>query len=646
MRSLALDIETYSAAPLAKTGVHRYAADDSLEVLLFAYSIDHQPVHVVDLASGERLPDEIRSALTDPEVTKWAFNAAFERACLSHWLGVDLDPSQWRCSMVWASTIGLPMSLQGVGTALRLDEQKIGEGKHLIRYFCQPCKPTKTNGGRTRNLPEHAPGKWAQFVEYCRRDVEVELAVQEKLSDFPVPDAEWQLWVTDQRINDRGIAVDTDFARSAIEADQQHRAKALERSRQLTGLGNPNAVGQLSQWLADRGADLPDLTKASVAAALDGELEPDVREVLELRQELSRSSIRKYEAMLSCAGDEGRARGLLQFVGAGRTGRWAGRLIQVQNLPRNHMSDLDSARELVASGNLAALEMLYDVPDTLSQLIRTAFVAKPGHRFIVADFSAIEARVLAWLAGEQWVLDAFAAGEDLYCTTASRMFGVPVDKHGLNADLRQKGKVAVLACGYGGSVGALTAMGALRMGLAEGELKPIVDAWRAANRRITDYWWEIDRATRHTVETGETVHLGHGMATSRRRGVLLITLPSGRRLAYPSARLVPGKFDRPQVTYAGLNTANQWTRIDSYGPKFVENIVQATSRDLLAHSLQTIEAAGHAVVMHVHDEVVVEEPLDGAGVTDIVALMTDKPTWAQGLPLDADGYTCTTYRKD
>ena len=644
MRSLAIDIETYSTAPLAKTGVHRYAADPTFEILLFAYAVDDGPVEVVDLASGERLPDDVRAALTDPTVTKWAFNAAFERTCLAARLGVAMPPEQWRCSMVWSSAVGLPMSLDGVGTALHLEQQKMGEGKRLITYFCQPCKPTKVNDGRTRNLPGHEPEKWATFVEYCRRDVEVEQQIRSRLGCFPMPQHEWDLWALDQRINDRGIGVDIDFAEQAIACDQQHRAAGLARSREITGLDNPNSVGQLLGWLHDRGADLPDLTKASVAEALAGDLDSQVREVLILRQELSRSSTKKFQAM-TAAGE--RARGLLQFVGAGRTGRWAGRRIQVQNLPRNEMADLDAARRLVDAGMVDALELLYpSIPDTLSQLIRTAFIPAPGHQFVVADFSAIEARVLAWLARERWVLESFAAGEDLYCTTASRMFGVPVVKHGVNGYLRQKGKVAVLACGYGGSVGALTAMGALRMGLAEDELKPIVDAWREANPHITDWWWALDRATKRTVSTGEPVRLDHGITTSIERGVLFITLPSGRRLAYPGARVEPGRFDSPVVTYAGVDAANRWSRIDSYGPKFAENIVQAVARDLLAHALVQIEGAGHRVVMHVHDEVVVEEPLDGADVDQIVALMTAAPEWAEGLPLAADGFTCSTYRKD
>ncbi|MDO4717533.1 MAG: DNA polymerase [Propionibacteriaceae bacterium] len=647
MRTLSCDLETYSAVPIAKAGAYRYAADPSFEILLFAYSVDNSVIKVVDLAQGEELPAEIREALTDPAVTKWAHNAAFERICLSRWLGVDLDPAQWRCTMVWASTVGLPMSLEGVGKALHLGQQKLSEGKSLIRYFCQPCAPTKANGGRTRNLPEHDPGKWERFALYCARDVEVEQQIREALSGFPMPAQEWNLWAIDQHINDRGVGVDLQLAEQAVACDQQHRSAAMRRARQLTGLDNPNSVSQLLGWLASRGLELPDLTKASVSDALAGELDDSVAEALHLRQELSRSSVRKYEAVLACAAPEGRARGLLQFVGAGRTGRWAGRLIQVQNLPQNKMGDLDEARALIRGGHFDAVDLLYpSVPDTLSQLIRTTFVPKAGHRFLVADFSAIEARVLAWLAGEKWALDAFAAGEDLYCTTASRMFGVPVVKHGANSELRQKGKVAVLACGYGGSTGALTAMGALRMGLAEDELKPIVDAWRAANPRITEYWWAIDRAAKHTITTGETVHLTHELATSLRRGVLLITLPSGRHLAYPRARVVPGKFERPAIDYMGLDTASRWTRIPSYGPKLVENIVQAISRDLLGNALRRLHDSGFATVIHVHDEVVVEEPLDGRGIDDVIGRMTLLPDWAQGLPLDADGYACDFYRKD
>ena len=646
MRSLALDIETYCELPITKTGVYPYAAHNSFEILLLSYAIDDGPVQVVDLALGEQLPQQVVAAIQDSRTIKYAFNAQFERVCLSAWLGAYLDPASWRCSMVWASSLGLPMGLESAGKALNISQQKLDSGKALIRYFCQPCRPTKANNGRRRNLPQHDPDKWEEFKAYNSRDVEAEQEIRAKLELFPMPEQEWRYYASDQRINDRGIGVDTSLAAEAIAIDENYRRKALARSTEITQLENPNSVTQLRQWLEEQGAPLPNLAKATVREALETATGP-VREVLELRQRLSKSSTRKYQAVIDTAGADSRSRGLLQFAGASRTGRWAGRLIQVQNLPRNEISDLDQARALVAQGNQEAIELLYDnLPALLSQLIRTAFIPEDGSRFIVADYSAIEARVIAWLSGEQWRLDLFRDGGDIYCQSASKMFGVPVEKHGVNSHLRQKGKVAELACGYGGSVGALTAMGALEMGVEEAELQNIVDAWRAASPHLVDYWWQVDRATKQSVSSGTRVELGHGIATSYERGILFISLPSGRRLAYPGAQLRPGKFRDFQVHYRGVNAANRWTWIESYGPKFVENIVQATARDLLAYAIQTIENAGHKVVMHVHDEVVVEEPLTGASVELIVELMTKAPTWAAGLPLDADGYACSYYQKD
>lgn len=635
MKTLLIDIETYSEADLNKTGVYRYASDDTFEILLFAYSLDSAPIKVVDLTQDNQIPPDVLSALTDPNVVKWAHNATFERTCLAAWSGLSMPPEQWRCSMVWAAYCGLPLSLAGASMALGLDTKKLASGHHLINYFCKP--------GRTgRNYPHHAPDKWTKFIQYCRRDVEVEAAIMTALDKMPLPGWLWSQWETDQHINDRGIRIDLPLVQAAIDVDTDHRNTALIRSQKLTGLKNPNSVSQLSAWLEDRGVKIDDLTKASVSAALDSCDDPDIVEVLRLRQELSRSSVKKYAAMASSAGQGDRSRGLLQFYGANRTGRWAGRLIQVQNLPRNQMRDLDEARQLLHSQELAAFETLYDISDTLSQLTRTAFIPRDGHRFVVADYSAIEARVLAWLAGETWVLQAFNRGEDLYCATASQMFGVPVEKH---SELRQKGKVATLACGYGGSVGALTAMGALTTGLEAHELGPIVQAWRTANPHIVAFWWAFDDAVKHTITTGVSTHVGLFTITMRGHN-LLIKLPSGRHLIYPKADLGRNKFGGTSARYMGITSGNRWGWVESYGPKFVENIVQAVSRDLLAHAIETIEAAAHHIVMHVHDEVVVEEPRDGVDVDEICRLMTQSPAWAAGLPLAADGYTCAYYQKD
>ena len=640
MKTLALDLETYSAVNLAQCGVYRYCDDPSFRILLCSYAIDDGDVVTVDLASGEQLPPEVVAALDDPSVVKWAYNAAFERTCLSEHLGYRLDPSGWRCSMVWAATLGLPLSLKSVGTVLGLDHQKLAEGKDLIRYF---SLPTKTG---TRHLPSDEPAAWELFKQYNARDVEVETAIRRKLSHHPVPDYLWEQYEVDQRINDRGTHIDTQLATNAMACDEQYRQRALTRAKALTGLDNPASPLQLQGWLTERGCRISSMAKEDVDSALDTAT-GEVKEALELRQDLSKSSVAKYRKMADATCTDRRAHGLLQFYGASRTGRWAGRLVQVQNLPRNYLPDLAQARSLVRHGDFDALELLYpSVPDTLSQLIRTAFIPSENHRFIVADYSAIEARVLAWLAGEQATLAAFENGEDLYCATASAMFGVPVEKHGANAELRQKGKIAVLACGYNGSVGALKAMGALKMGLAEGELQPIVDAWREANPNIVAMWRDVDQAAIQAITTRSTVTLGN-LSFTGTKGMLFITLPSGRELAYVKPGIGVNRFGGTSITYWGQGINRKWRQLETYGGKLVENIVQATARDLLAEAITRIEKADHQVVMHIHDEVVIDEPQDsGTTVAHICHLMNQLPAWATGLPIDAAGYECDFYMKD
>lgn len=661
MRPLSIDIETASSIDLNKAGVYRYAESPDFTILLFGYSIDHEPVRVVDLASGEDLPAVVLEALVDPGVVKTAFNATFERVCLSAWLTKHhphllggarfLDASQRRCTMVWAAYLGLPMSLDAVAQVLGLPVQKDSAGRKLIRQFCVPANVTLFNNtlfndGAAFNPPSSNPASWQEFVSYNRRDVEVELAIQDRLAAFPMPDAEWATYALDQQINDRGIRLDLDFIDQAVACDEQHRVGALARAQALTGLANPNSPIQLKQWLTDQGCDIGSLTKADVTAAM-ASATGVVREVLQLRGDLAKSSVKKYQAMQQVAGDDQRARGLIQFNGAGRTGRFAGRLVQVQNLPRNYLPDLTHARELVRSGELDSVELLYDsVPDTLSQLVRTAFIPSEGHRFIVADFSAIEARVIAWLAGEQWRLDLFRAGGDIYCQSASQMFGVPVEKHDLNADLRQKGKISELASGYGGSVGALTAMGALDMGLTETELKPLVDAWRDANPNIVQLWYDIEEASLTAIQT-RTPASHRGLTFSVELGIMFIALPSGRRLAYVQPSIGENQWGNPSITYWGVGANKKWQVLETYGGKLVENIVQAIARDLLTHALHTLGKAGHRIVMHVHDEAVIDEPYDsGATVESVCKLMAAPPAWARGLPLDADGYECAFYKKD
>ena len=660
MKNLSIDIETYSSTDLGKCGVYKYAESPDFEILLFGYAVDGGHVRVVDLASGELLPEEIHSALTDDSVTKWAFNAQFERVCLSRWLhdhggfsnagysvpedsvGRYLNPSAWRCTMVWSAYMGLPLSLKGVGAVLQLERQKLDEGKDLIKYFSQPCSPTKTNGGRTRNLPIHAPDKWEVFKTYNIRDVEVELAIQAKLQKFPVPDSVWDEYHLDQEINDRGVALDLTLVNNALEIDAQSTTELTAAMRDITDLDKPNSVQQMKQWLSENGMDLDSLGKKEVAKAIP-DAAPELREVLLLRQQLARSSVKKYQAMQNAVCADGRARGMFQFYGANRTGRWAGRLIQMQNLPQNHLPDLAEARALVRTGDYEAVQMLYDdVPDTLSQLIRTAFVPKPGYKFVVSDFSAIEARVIAWYAGEHWRQEVFAKGGDIYCASASAMFKVPVEKHGINGHLRQKGKIAELALGYGGSVGALKAMGALEMGLGEDELQPLVTMWRGSNPNIVRFWWAVDKAAMSAVRDhvdGQVagIHFSYGS------GMLFIRLPSGRVLSYVKPRIGTNQFGSDCITYEGVGTAKKWERLETYGPKLVENIVQATARDILCYAMRTLSHC--FITMHIHDELVIEcSP--STNLDEICKQMGRTPPWAQGLLLRADGYETDFYKKD
>ena len=642
MRTLSIDIESYSDVDLSKCGVYKYASSPAFEVLLFGYAADGGDVRVVDLACGEQIPEEVISALSDTSVTKWAFNAMFERVCLSNFLGEWLEPEGWHCTMVWSATLGLPLSLESAGAALGLEKQKLTEGKDLIRYFCVPCKPTKANGGRTRNRPEHDPEKWERFKAYNLRDVETEMQIQKRLSNFPVPDAIWEEYYLDQEINDRGIGVDMELVRQAIAMDARSHERLTAAMQELTELENPNSVQQMKQWLADHGLETDTLGKKAVAELVKTAPEP-LREVLSLRQQLAKSSVKKYTAMENAVCADSRAHGMFQFYGANRTGRFSGRLIQLQNLPQNHMGDLAEARALVRSGNYEALSMLYeDIPDTLSQLIRTAFVPQDGRKFIVADVSAIEARVIAWFAGERWRLKVFEDGGDIYCASASQMFHVPVEKHGINGHLRQKGKIAELALGYGGSVGALKSMGALEMGLAEEELQPLVDAWRGSNPMITQFWWDVDRAVKDCIRQRVPTET-HGLRFDYRSAMLFINLPSGRRLAYVKPRIGENQFGGESVTYMGVSGAKKWERLESYGPKFVENIVQGTARDILCYAMQTLKNC--SIVAHVHDEIIIEADRR-MSVAAVCEQMGRTPPWAKGLKLRADGYECEFYQKD
>jgi len=646
MKSLSIDIETFSSVNLAKSGVYRYVEAPDFEILLFGYSVDGGAVQVIDLACGENIPADIITALTDETVTKWAFNASFERVCLSRFLGLPtgeyINPVSWRCSMVWAATMGLPLSLEGVGSVLNLDKQKLTEGKDLIKFFCQPCAPTKANGQRIRNFPYHAPDKWSAFKKYNIRDVEAEMSIQARLAKFPVPESIWDEYHLDQEINDRGVALDIELVQEAIEIDGRSRFELTAAIKHLTELDNPNSIQQMKQWLADNGMETDTLGKKVVVDLLKT-APPVLADVLMLRQQLAKSSVKKYQAMENAVCADGRARGMFQFYGANRTGRWAGRLIQMQNLPQNHLEDLAEARGLVRVGDFDALEMLYeDVPDTLSQLIRTAFIPREGAKFIVSDFSAIEARVIAWLAGEKWRQDVFESGGDIYCASASQMFKVPVEKHGINGHLRQKGKIAELALGYGGSVGALKAMGALDMGLTEGELQPLVTAWRQANPHIVQFWWDVDRAATEAVRD-RRICVTHGIKFYCQSAMLFIVLPSGRQLAYVKPRMGENQFGGHCITYEGVGGTKKWERLDSYGPKLVENIVQATSRDVLCYAMKTLRYC--SIVMHIHDEIVIEAD-PRMSLSAVCDQMGRTPPWAKGLLLRADGYETDFYKKD
>lgn len=649
MKTLSIDIETYSSCDLAKSGVYRYAESSDFEVLLFGYAVDGGEVKVIDIANGEKIPAEVIAALTDESVKKYAFNAQFERVCLSRFLGYPkgeyLSPGSWYCTMVWSATLGLPLSLEKVGEVLGLKEQKLSVGKGLIRFFCKPCEPTNANGGRTRNRPYHARDKWETFKAYNKRDVESEMAIQRKIAMFPVLDTEWENYHLDQRINDMGIALDMDFVDHAISCDETSSRRAEERAKTLSGIENPNSPAQLKAWLVEQGQSVESLSKAEVARLLK-EATGNVEEILKLRQELAKSSVKKYIAMKSAVCADGRARGLIQFYGANRTGRYSGRLIQVQNLPQNHLSDLDGARQAVKAEDISGIERKYgNVSNVLSELIRTAFVPKSGSRFIVADYSAIEARVIAWYAKEDWRIKVFEEGGDIYCASASQMFKVPVVKNGVNGHLRQKGKIAELALGYGGSVGALKAMGATAMGIPEEELKPLVNAWRNSNPHIVQLWWAVDRATQYVVKSKQPYEC-YGLRFSYEKGILFIRLPSGRRLAYIRPRMGVNNFGSDCVTYEGLSGTKKWERIESYGPKFVENIVQATARDILAGAIKRLSQSGYRITMHVHDEVVLEVPNGRSSVEEVSRIMGETPEWAEGLCLRADGYECEFYRKE
>ena len=660
IHTLSIDVETFSDVDLKKCGVYKYASSPNFEILLFGVSVNGGEVTVYDLASGDTVPEEIIRALSDDSVIKWAYNASFERVCLSVWLRRNypqhfssysiegdtvrnyLDPSSWRCSLVWGAYMGLPLSLEGIGKVLKLENQKMAEGKALIRYFCVPCKPTKANGGRTRNLPEHDPVKWSTFIAYNKRDVETEMAIQQKLSKFPVPDFLWEEYHLDQEINDRGIRLDMALVEQAIAIDERSREELSAKMRQLTALENPNSVQQMKEWLTKHGLEVDSLDKKAVKELLKT-APPELAEVLELRRQLAKSSVKKYQAMQNAVCADSRARGMFQFYGANRSGRWAGRLIQLQNLPQNHMAHLEDARSLVRSGDYALLFALCDsVPEVLSELIRTAFVPRDGYKFIVSDFSAIEARVLSFLAGESWRLKVFAENSDIYCASASAMFHVPVEKHGQNAHFRQKGKIAELALGYGGSVGALKSMGALEMGLAEEELQPLVDAWRTSNPNIVQLWWDVDNAVKATVRQRLDTET-HGIRFRYRSGMLFIILPSGRQLCYVKPKMGTNKFGGDSVTYEGVGSTKKWERIESYGPKFVENIVQAISRDILMYAIRTLSHC--FIVGHVHDELIIECSM-GVSMDAVCEQMGRTPPWIEGLNLRADGYETMFYKKD
>lgn len=649
VRNLSIDIETYSDVDLSKCGVYKYVEGD-FHILLFAYAFDDEDVKIVDMASGEKLPQEVLDAIDDPNVIKWAWNAQFERTCIGHYLGRVLSPDSWRCSMVHAASLSLPLSLKEAAKALKTGEQKDKAGENLIRFFSVPCKPTKSNGGRTRNLPEHNPEGWQQFKDYCLQDVRTERDIRKRLEVFPLMEHEWDYYHMDQRINDRGVLIDKQLVEQAIACDLMLSDSMTKKAYELTGLENPNSVSQLKTWLQERGIEIDSLGKKEVAAMITDldkhSCDQEALDMLKLRLQMAKSSVKKYQAAERCTCADGRARGLFQFSGANRTQRWSGRNIQLQNLPQNHISTLDEARELVKMGCFDLVESIYgNTPDILSQLIRTMLIAKPGHKFIVADFSAIEARVLAWLAGEEWRMEAFKNGEDIYCASASQMFGVPVVKHGINGELRQKGKVAELACGYGGAAGALISMGALDMGLSEEELPDLIDDWRNSNPKIVQFWWDIEKAAIETIKDHKDRQVGR-IGVSFSSNTLWLQLPSGRRLAYVKPKLQPNRFGRLSITYEGLGQNNKWSRIETYSGKLVENITQATARDLLAEAMWRIEKAGLEIVGHVHDEVILEVPEDSVTVEDVCQIMNQNPKWADGIVLNSAGYQGVYYFKD
>ena len=643
-RILAADIESFSDVDLVKCGVYTYADSPAFEILLFAYSFDGGETQIIDLAQGEKLPAEVKEAIFDVSVTKTAYNANFERTCLSKYFGRYIPPESWHCSAVQAAMLALPRSLEDVGRVLGLDEQKMKEGKELIRYFCVPCKPTKANGGRTRNLPRHAPEKWELFKTYCKRDVDVEKSIRRKLHNFPIPESEMELYRLDQRINDRGVLVDMGLVEQAIACERLHKEVVTKRAYELTGLENPNSVAQLKGWLGDMGMEAESLSKKAVAEMI-AETDGEVEELLKLRLLMAKTSVKKYEAMERSVCSDGRIHGMLMFYGANRSGRWSGKNVQIQNLPKNDIPDLELARELVKQGRFEDIELLYDsTPNVLSELIRTAFIPKPGCRFVVADFSAIEARVLAWLSGEQWRLDVFTSHGKIYEASASSMFHVPMEEITKGSPLRQKGKLAELGLGFGGASGALISMGALDMGLTEEELPPLVAAWRKANPHITQFWWDVDAAAIKTVTEKQRTKVGR-IIFEYRSGILFITLPSGRKLSYVKPRMAVNKFGRDGLTYEGISENKKWSRIETYGPKLVENIVQGTARDLLAEAMLRVEKKGYPIVMHCHDEIIAEVPEGVGSVDEMCEVMAVQPAWAEGLPLRADGYQCSFYQK-
>ena len=649
MKKLSCDIETFSDVDLIRCGVYKYADSPNFEMLLFAYAVDDGDVHIIDIAGGEELPEKIIQAIKSDTVVKTAYNAQFERVCLSRYLklpdGEYLNPQSWYCTAVQAAELALPLSLADVGSVLGLERQKMTEGKELIKYFCVPCKPTKSNGNCTRNRPCHDINKWETFKKYCMRDVDVERQIADKLKMYPISDEEHRLYVLDQIINDRGVLVDSELAEQAVKLNSIQTAVAVEQAYMITGLENPNSVTQLKQWLKENGVEIESLSKKAVKSLAD-ETDGDVSEMLKLRLLMAKTSVKKYEAVIRSVCSDNRVHGMMRFCGANRTGRWSGNILQPQNLPQNHLPDLTLARDIVKDGDFEMLDMMFgNVPNVLSELIRTVLIPKPNHRFIVADFSAIEARVLAWIAGEQWRIDTFRNGGDIYCASASKMFKVPVEKHGVNGELRQKGKISELACGYGGSVGALKNMGAVEMGVQENELQGLINDWRNANPHIVRFWYEVGNAAMKAIKEKTTVPLGK-LVFAYERGILFIRLPSGRRLSYIKPRIGTNRFGGDSITYMGINSAKKWDRLETFGGKLTENIVQGTARDLLANALINAANAGYDTVFHVHDEIICEVPNSYGSVEELCRLMCIKPDWADGLPLNADGFGCEYYKKE